>query len=96
MDDTRPFPIQADYGTGGGKTSFVPWWLAEIAYRQYVSQFGKQQSLERLAERGGFGREELLRLLNGHTFGIGEEPICLCPADGFYPLCPIHKTGSLR
>jgi hypothetical protein len=51
-DDTRQFPIQGDYGSGGGKRSFIPWWLAEIAYKQYASQFGKAQTLERLAERG--------------------------------------------
>ena len=41
----------------------VPWWLAEIAYEYYSSRHGTSQSLERLAERGGFGRAELLSLL---------------------------------
>jgi hypothetical protein len=45
------------------KRSSIPWWLAEEAYKVYSAHFGNDQSLERLAERGGFGREELLWLL---------------------------------
>lgn len=60
--DTRPFPIQEEsYNRGPACT--IPWWLAEEAYRFYAQQFGTGQSLERLAERGGFGRNELLILL---------------------------------
>lgn len=62
-DPNRPFPIQ---GWDKGKSvqpSSIPWWLAEIAYEYYAEQFGRLQSLERLAERGGFGRGELLSLL---------------------------------
>jgi hypothetical protein len=69
-DDTRPFPIQGGDGCrdeAGGvcytKSSTIPWWLAEEAYRHYSKRFGVSQSLERIAERGGFGREELLLLL---------------------------------
>lgn len=69
-DDTRPFPIQGGYSFRDEegkmqrpKRSTVPWWLAEEAYRYYVERFGNQQSLERLAERGGFGRKELILLL---------------------------------
>jgi len=40
--------------------SFVPWWILEIAYADYASRYSNSQSLERLVERGGFGREELL------------------------------------
>lgn len=70
-DDTRPFPIQQ----GGAhrdphtravsypKPCTVPWWLAEVAYGAYVRRWGKEQTLERLAERGGCTREELLELL---------------------------------
>lgn len=35
------------------------------AYASYAAQFGTSQSAERLAERGGFGYEELTNLL-GH------------------------------
>jgi hypothetical protein len=72
MDDTRPFPIQQSNGyrdeTGAivrPKACTVPWWLAEEAYKVYAKKFGDAQSLERIAERGGFGREQLLWLLRG-------------------------------
>jgi len=67
--DSRPFPIQREWhrdGRWGERCECsVPWWLAEVAYTEYVRLYGRQQSLERLAERGGFGREELLDLLKG-------------------------------
>lgn len=63
MTDTRPFPIQADHQRPRNEPSTIPWWLAEVAYEYYAAKFGTQQSLERLAERGGFGREELVGLL---------------------------------
>jgi len=61
----KSFPIQADYSVDREKgcATEIPWWLAEIAYEHYVLRFGDSQSLERLAERGGFGRWELLTLL---------------------------------
>ncbi|HDZ14171.1 hypothetical protein LCGC14_2811190 [marine sediment metagenome] len=62
-DDTSPFPIQGELGRPRIKSSSIPWWLAKIAYEHYVKLFGKDQSLERIAERGGFGRDELLMLL---------------------------------
>lgn len=61
-DDTRPFPIQGNLQPKQPR-SHIPWWLAEEAYAFYSSRYGKDQSLERLAERGGFGREELLAFL---------------------------------
>lgn len=71
MDDTRPFPIQPGTRKRDENghlmprppASSIPWWLAEEAYREYARRFGSTQSLERIAERGGFGREELLWLL---------------------------------
>lgn len=68
-DDTRPFPVQQhSYRDKIGKMircprHTIPWWLAEEAYRHYAKCFGTSQSLERLSERGGFGRNELLSLL---------------------------------
>ena len=66
----RPFPIQCwSYRHECGEMihvfpSTIPWWLAEEAYKQYVNLFGYYtQSLERIAERGGFGNEELVKLL---------------------------------
>jgi len=68
-DDTRPFPIQAgkSYRDEQGRwvrpqESTIPWWLAEEAYEFYHANWS-DQSLERLAERGGFGRKELLMFL---------------------------------
>jgi len=63
-DDTRPFPIQGDFRKGYVKCT-IPYWLAEEAYKTYSKRYGTDQSLERLAERAGFGREELLMLLRG-------------------------------
>ncbi|MBE4747763.1 hypothetical protein G4177_06165 [Corallococcus sp. ZKHCc1 1396] len=37
----------------------IPWSLAERAYADYSRRYGTSQSLERLAERGGFGPTEL-------------------------------------
>jgi len=37
--------------------------FAEYAYVEYAAQYGTQQSLDRLHERGGFGVEEMLILL---------------------------------
>ena len=60
----KVFPIQAETESRiRPPATQIPWWLAEIAYEHYVRSFGDQQSLERLAERGGFGRRELLTLL---------------------------------
>lgn len=88
LGSDRPFPIQRD---GMEPATTIPWWLAEIAYREYSKRFGNQQSLERLHDRGGFGRAELVALLRGDN--PITEPACLCPADGFYSLCPVHKTN---
>jgi hypothetical protein len=70
VDDTRSFPVQGERKrnpkTGWMEhypESTIPWWLAEEAYQYYAEKFGTSQSLERLAERGGFGRHELLMLL---------------------------------
>lgn len=49
--EPRQFPVQ-QYG-------LIPWHVAERAYEVYARKFGRQQSLERLAERGGFGVEEM-------------------------------------
>lgn len=60
MDDLKPFPIQgrSQYRNEDGelcreKKCTIPWWLAEEAYMHYAKMFGTDQSLERMAERGG-------------------------------------------
>jgi hypothetical protein len=57
----RDFPIQ--------EGDAIPWAWAEKAYVTYARLFGKQQSLERLAERGGFGLVEWACLYLGHDPG---------------------------
>lgn len=73
MSEDKQFPIQRGYNWGGEPSDrpvvhhsscTIPWWLAEEAYKVYSKKFGNTQSLERLAERGGFGRKELLWLLS--------------------------------
>ncbi len=72
MDDQRQFPIQQDYDwrtrEREGRPFMrdygqVPWSVAEEAYVVYSGRYGTSQSLERLAERGGFGRDEIEELL---------------------------------
>ncbi len=64
LDDTRPFPIQSDGFRRKPephevKGCTIPWWLAEIAFENY----GSGQPLEQIASRGGFGRNELVKLI---------------------------------
>ena len=59
----RLFPM-----IGGGH---IPWWLAEVAYRVYAALCGTHQSLDRLAERGGFGWDELGSLLDWNSRRVG-------------------------
>lgn len=67
LDDNRPFPIQGELSTsvqGQRDACSIPWWLAIEAYKFYRELYGPGcQSLERIAERGGFGRNELILLL---------------------------------
>lgn len=58
------FPIQAiDAYTGNAVA--IPWEHAEEAYKEYSLQYGTSQSLQRLAERGGFGASEIVMFLCG-------------------------------
>ena len=96
----RRFPIQGDSWRsvevdGGAMTqvprSSVPWSVAEVAYKVYAALFGTEQSLERLAERGGFGRGELLWLLDGgrnDRLLLKPSPLAATPA-------PLRRTGVL-
>lgn len=61
------FPIQ--------EVGSIPWALAEQAYATYARHFGTDQSLARIAERGGFGLVEFACLLAGH------KPLHGWPAD---------------
>lgn len=57
MMERKRFPM-FDGGT-------IPWAVAEAAYEEYRVKFGGAQTLDRIAERGGFGDEELVWLLKG-------------------------------
>lgn len=62
-NDKRQFPIQSEWDETEHRllpVTYIPWWLAELAYEYYTRKFGTHQSLERLAERGGFGRREVV------------------------------------
>ena len=67
----RRAPVQ---GVGGDRRSKKPgepgyaagtveWAEHLIAWAAYSMQYGRQQSAERMAERGGFGYDELRRYL---------------------------------
>jgi hypothetical protein len=58
--ERRLFPIQSERGAAPHPTR-IPWSVADKAYSVYSAQYGKDQSLERLAERGGFGPSEMDR-----------------------------------
>ena len=57
-ENVKLFPVQSNRDD-----RVIPWAIAEEAYKEYVAQHGKDQSLERLAERHGFGCSELAILL---------------------------------
>lgn len=42
---------------------YIPWAVAERAYAAYSAKFGTAQSIECLAERGGFAKTEMDMLL---------------------------------
>lgn len=63
MNKKKTFPIQSPIHVRGMGQLTIPWHIAEEAYKEYILQGGRGQSLERLAERGGFGWEEIIHLL---------------------------------
>jgi len=70
------FPIMASYAKGvtDDPPMWIPWPVAELAYDVYSSRFGTSQTLERLAERGGFGACEMDALLPGWRDMPGVKP----------------------
>ena len=59
--EARMFPIQLGWSRHPVKPhpTRIPWSIAELAYSVYANRYGTSQSLERLAERGGFGPGEM-------------------------------------
>jgi len=84
MNNVPMFPIQGeDRDLNGNELRYpylpacmIPRWLAEEAYKEYSRRYGTAQSLDRLGERGGFGRWELLAYL---------EPICRLARQTLHP-----------
>lgn len=54
----RRFPIQMSPWAAPHPLS-IPWETAELAFSVYAAKYGRGQSLERLAERGGFSAGEM-------------------------------------
>ncbi len=81
MKEERMFPIQGEHFNDervNRPAGQVPWGVAELAYKVYVKECGSGQSLERLAERGGFGWTELVNLLQGTYFDASKVPPGRC------------------
>ncbi len=59
--ESQPEPTESRFPLLGNKGNIgsIPWWVAEQAYMTYANRYGDEQSLRRLAERGGFGIEEM-------------------------------------
>lgn len=69
---THKFPIMSDSKHGdlpARSHAPIPWVVAERAYADYSRRYGTEQTLERLAERGGFGCREM----DTHAPGWEEE-----------------------
>ncbi|WNG57385.1 hypothetical protein F0U59_23425 [Archangium gephyra] len=60
----RGFPLQADRVAKPGPVS-IPWPVAERAWAAYSARYGRDQSVERLAQRGGFSWGEMDELFPG-------------------------------
>lgn len=67
----RMFPIQSERGAQPHPTQ-IPWSVADRAYSVYRAKYGSEQSLERLAERGGFGPGEMDIFLPGWREEVSE------------------------
>lgn len=60
MMPEKMFPIQRQHRyEGAAYPTQIPWSVADLAYSVYRNRYGAEQSLERLAERGGFGPGEM-------------------------------------
>jgi len=54
-----PAQTRAQGERSGPSPRWIPWSVAEKAYSVYAARYGRDQSLERIADRGGFYAEEL-------------------------------------
>lgn len=73
----RRAPVQGEHrGTGRERRGpgTIAWTEHEQAWAIYSRKYGRDQSAQRIADRGGFGWYELIELL-------GHEPATWVPAD---------------
>jgi hypothetical protein len=62
----RRAPVQGDYRRVGTRVPGTIAWAEHLeAFESYAARYGRSQSAERIAERGGFGYLELVDFL-GH------------------------------
>lgn len=59
----RFFPLQVTRGSSGPLA--IPWAIADEAWKAYHQRWRNDQSVESIAERGGFGWSEMDTLLPG-------------------------------
>lgn len=69
----RRAPVQGTYGSFRGPGS-IEWEEHLLAWTGYVAKYSGSQSAERIAERGGFGYDELVAFL-------GREPTTWRPIE---------------
>lgn len=66
MTPPRRAPVQGDrrlpQGAPGRDAGTIAWSEHEEVWRAYAHRYGKEQSAERIAERGGFGWGEIVWL----------------------------------
>jgi hypothetical protein len=59
------FPIQGEHDRAHPRRppGTVPWSVGVAAWERYAARYGRGQSVERIAERGGFGFGEMFMFL---------------------------------
>lgn len=71
-------PVQGDYflprGARGRERGTIAWSEHLEAWEAYARRYGREQSAERIAERGGFGLGELRKLLGRDPATWVEDP----------------------
>lgn len=59
----KTFPIMRQPNYHSPHPTTIPWSIAEMAYSVYRNRYSSEQSLQNLADRGGFGPGEMDTLL---------------------------------
>jgi len=69
FSEKKRAPVQSNRNERGNyakrEVGTIEWWEHELAWEAYVKKWGNYQSAERIAERHGFGYNEISELL-GH------------------------------